>query len=132
MTTDSDARSVQRRLDTLAAAALSVDDPSLLVIAEAREAVQRLVLELTYRKRGHQRRAKGAGRRTHSSLAAQIVSATSPLAERLSLDLRPGLAEMTAHLRKDHRHRSHPKWASCRNGHAVFAVPSGVKAHMTS
>ncbi len=76
MTTDSDARLVQRRLDTLAAAALSVDDPSLLVIAEAREAVQRLVVELTYRKRGHQRRAKGPGRRSHPSLAAQIVRAT--------------------------------------------------------
>ncbi len=58
-----DARSVQRRLDTLAATALSVDDPSLPLIAEGREAVQRLVVELTYRERGKQRRAKGTGRR---------------------------------------------------------------------
>ncbi len=58
-----DARSVQRRLDTLAATALAVDDPSLPQIAVAREAVQRLVVELAYRERGEQRRAKGAGRR---------------------------------------------------------------------
>ena len=53
-----DARSVQRRLDTPAAAALAADDPSLPRIAVAREAVQRLVVELTYRERGEQRRAK--------------------------------------------------------------------------
>ena len=58
-----DARSVQRRLDTPAATALAADDPSLPRIAVAREAVQRLVVELTYRERGEQRRAKGAGRR---------------------------------------------------------------------
>lgn len=57
-----DARSVQRRLDALAATALSVDDPSLPLIAEARAAVQRLVVELTYRERRQQRRAKGTGR----------------------------------------------------------------------
>ena len=58
-----DARSVQRRLDTLAATALAIDDPSLPQIAVAREAVQQLVIELTYRERGELRRAKGAGRR---------------------------------------------------------------------
>ncbi len=58
-----DARSVQRRLDTLAATALAIDDPSLPQIAVAREAVQRLVVELAYRERGELRRAKGAGRR---------------------------------------------------------------------
>ncbi|MHB1525882.1 MAG: hypothetical protein ACYCZN_06350 [Candidatus Dormibacteria bacterium] len=57
-----DARSVQRRLDTLAATALATDDASLPRIAEAREAVGRLVIELTFRERGEQRRAK-AGRR---------------------------------------------------------------------
>lgn len=57
-----DARSVQRRLDTLAATALAIDDPSLSLIAEARGAVERLVIELTYRERGAQRRAK-VGRR---------------------------------------------------------------------
>ncbi len=55
-----DTRSVQRRLDTLVAAALAGDDPSLPQIAVAREAVQRLVGELTYRERGEQRQAKGA------------------------------------------------------------------------
>ena len=58
-----DARSVQRRLDTLAATALAIDDPSLPQIAVAREAVQQLVIELSYRERGELRRAKGAGRR---------------------------------------------------------------------
>lgn len=58
-----DARSLQRRLDTLAASALAIDHPSLPRIAEAREAVQRLVIELTFRERGEQRQAK-AGRRT--------------------------------------------------------------------
>jgi len=58
-----DARSVQRRLDALAAAALAIDDPSLPRIAEAKDVVQRLVVELTYRERGEQRRAKTAGRR---------------------------------------------------------------------
>lgn len=53
-----DARSVQRRLDALAAAALAIDDPTLPRIAEARGAVERLVVELTYRKPGAQRRAK--------------------------------------------------------------------------
>jgi hypothetical protein len=57
-----DARSVQRRLDTLAATALAIDDPSLPQIAVAREAVQQLVIELTYRERSEQRRAR-AGRR---------------------------------------------------------------------
>jgi len=58
-----DARSVQRRLDTLAGTALAIDDPSLPSIAEARAAVDRLVFELAYRQRGDQRRTKAAGRR---------------------------------------------------------------------
>lgn len=58
-----DARSVQRRLDALAAAALAVDDPELPLITEARAAVERLVVEFSYRERNEQRRAKPAGRR---------------------------------------------------------------------
>ncbi len=57
-----DARSVQRRLDALAATALAIDDPGLPQIAVAREAVQRLVVALTYRERGEQRRAKAERR----------------------------------------------------------------------
>ena len=53
-----DARSVQRRLDTLEATALSVEDPSLPLIAEARAAVHHLVIELTYREQNEQRRAR--------------------------------------------------------------------------
>lgn len=52
MTTDRDARSIQRRVDTLAAAALTMDDPSRPRIAEARGAGERLVIELTYRQLG--------------------------------------------------------------------------------
>ncbi len=58
-----DARSVQRRLDTLAATALAVDDPGLPLIAEARAAVERLVVELAYRQRREQRRVRTPGRR---------------------------------------------------------------------
>ena len=58
-----DARSVQRRLETLATTALAIDDPSLPRIAEARAAVERLVFELAYRQRGDQRRVKAAGGR---------------------------------------------------------------------
>jgi hypothetical protein len=58
-----DARSVQRRLDALAAAALAVDDPNMPLIAEARAAVERMVVAFSYRERNEQRRAKSAGRR---------------------------------------------------------------------
>ena len=54
---------MQRRLDALAAAALAVDDPALPLIAEAKAAVERLVVEFSYRERKEQRRAKSAGRR---------------------------------------------------------------------
>ncbi|HVC39878.1 MAG TPA: hypothetical protein VNH20_07920 [Candidatus Dormibacteraeota bacterium] len=53
-----DARSVQRRLEVLAATAMALDDSSLPRIAECREAVQRLVIELSFRERGEQRRSK--------------------------------------------------------------------------
>ena len=58
-----DARLVQRRLDTLAAAALAMDDPAQPQIAEARDAVERLVIELAYRERSEQHRAKTVRRR---------------------------------------------------------------------
>jgi hypothetical protein len=54
-----DARSVQRRLDVLAAMAQAMEDPSLLRIAEARA----VVMELSYRQQGEQRRAKAPRRR---------------------------------------------------------------------
>ncbi|MHB1526767.1 MAG: hypothetical protein ACYCZN_10895 [Candidatus Dormibacteria bacterium] len=41
-----DARSVQRRLNTLAAAVIVIDDPSLPRITAAEDAVERLVVEL--------------------------------------------------------------------------------------
>jgi hypothetical protein len=47
------------------ATALAMDDPSLPRIAEAKEAVERLVIELTYRERGEQRRAKAGRRQVH-------------------------------------------------------------------
>lgn len=50
-----DARSVQRRLDALMATAAAGSDPSLARVAEAREAVERLVLELTFRHHGERR-----------------------------------------------------------------------------
>ncbi len=58
-----DARSVQRRLDVLMATAMAVEDPSLARIVESRSAVERLVLELSYRQRGEQRRTRPGGRR---------------------------------------------------------------------
>lgn len=51
-----DARLVQRRLDVLMTTAAASDDPSCGRIAEAREAVERLVLELTFRQHGNRRR----------------------------------------------------------------------------
>ncbi len=58
-----DARSMQRRLDTLMSKAMAVDDPCLDRVVEARSAVERLVLELSYRHRGEQRRGRPGGRR---------------------------------------------------------------------
>lgn len=58
-----DARSVLRRVDTLAATAMAVDDPSLPVIAEVRGASERLVMLLGRRQQTEQRSAKQAARR---------------------------------------------------------------------
>ncbi len=58
-----DARSVQRRVDTLAAAVHSVDDARLPLIAKARAAVHRILVELIYLERSEQQRARAAGRR---------------------------------------------------------------------
>ncbi|MHB1500317.1 MAG: hypothetical protein ACYCYK_03980 [Candidatus Dormibacteria bacterium] len=59
-----DARSVRRRLDVLLAVAIAADDPSRARIAEAEEAVERLVVELTFRQRGDRRPARGRLRRS--------------------------------------------------------------------
>ena len=58
-----DARAVLRRLDILASAAIAADDPAILLIAEARETVERLVTQLGRRGQMQQRRAREAVRR---------------------------------------------------------------------
>jgi hypothetical protein len=58
-----DARSVLRRVDTLARTAGAVDDPSLPVIAEVQSATERLVNVLGRRQQTGQRSAKQAARR---------------------------------------------------------------------
>jgi transcription initiation factor TFIIIB Brf1 subunit/transcription initiation factor TFIIB len=58
-----DARSVQRRLDVLLAMAMAAEDASLPRIAEARDAVERLVSELTFREQVERRQARQAVRR---------------------------------------------------------------------
>lgn len=49
------ARSVQRRLDGLRSSATAAGDPSLDRIAEAADAVDRVVVELSFRERGERR-----------------------------------------------------------------------------
>ena len=58
-----DARSVLRRIDTLAATASAADDPSLPLIAEVRSGAERLVTSLTRRQQSEQRGMKQATRR---------------------------------------------------------------------
>jgi len=58
-----DARAVLRRLDVLAATAIAVDDPAILLIAEARDTVERLVTQLGRRGQVQQRQAREAVRR---------------------------------------------------------------------
>jgi hypothetical protein len=58
-----EARAVLRRLDILAAVAIAADDPAVLLIAEARETVERLVIQLGRRGQVQQRRAREAVRR---------------------------------------------------------------------
>lgn len=58
-----DARAVLRRLDTLAATALAINDPSLRDIAALRDACDRLVSRLAHREQSLQRRARDAVRR---------------------------------------------------------------------
>jgi hypothetical protein len=58
-----EARSVQRRLDKLAAAAAGEDSTALAQLAEARDAVERLVDRLARQERTQQRRANEARRR---------------------------------------------------------------------
>jgi hypothetical protein len=56
----SDARAVLRRIDKLAAAASSVDDPALPQIDEVRSAAERLVTQLGRRQQTEQRQMKQA------------------------------------------------------------------------
>jgi len=58
-----DARSVLRRVDTLAKTASTADDPSLPVIAEVQSATERLVTLLGRRQQTVQRSAKQGARR---------------------------------------------------------------------
>jgi len=58
-----DARAVLRRLDILASVAIAADDPAVLLIAEARETVERLVTQLGRRSQVQQRQAREAVRR---------------------------------------------------------------------
>jgi|GEM_PF-6197130 hypothetical protein len=55
-----EARSIQRRLDLLARSADAAQDLSLERVAEAQEAVGRLVLELTFRHRGERLRVRAS------------------------------------------------------------------------
>ena len=54
------ARAVLRRLDTLAAQASALDNPSLPRIEEARTVITRLVSEYGHRQQAEQRRARAA------------------------------------------------------------------------
>jgi hypothetical protein len=58
-----EARAVQRRLDKLAAAAAGEDSTTLAQLAEARDAVERLVDRLARQERTQHRRANEARRR---------------------------------------------------------------------
>jgi hypothetical protein len=58
-----DARAVLRRIDTLSATALAVDDPVLPAIAELRVSAERLVAQLAHREQAQQRQARQAVRR---------------------------------------------------------------------
>jgi hypothetical protein len=57
-----DARSVLRRIDVLASVAIAADDPAILLIAQARETVERLVTQLGRRDQVQQRQARAAMR----------------------------------------------------------------------
>jgi hypothetical protein len=59
-----DARSVLRRVDTLARTARAGDDPSLPVITDIQSAAERLVNLLSRRQQTEQRSRKQAARRT--------------------------------------------------------------------
>jgi hypothetical protein len=58
-----DARSLLRRVDTLAKTAGASDDPSLPAIAEVRSATERLVMLLGHRQQTERRSVKQAARR---------------------------------------------------------------------
>ena len=58
-----DARAVLRKLDTLTATAMAINDPSLREIAALRDACGRVVSRLAHREQSLQRRARDAVRR---------------------------------------------------------------------
>ena len=58
-----DARAVLHRLDILASVAIAADDPAIMLIALARETVERLVTQLGHRGQVQQRQAREAVRR---------------------------------------------------------------------
>jgi hypothetical protein len=60
-----DARSVLRRLDALMAVARAGGDSSLPTIAMARETVENLVAQLTFREQTEQRQARQSLRHLH-------------------------------------------------------------------
>ena len=57
-----DARALLRKLDTLAATAMAINDPSLRDIAALRDGCGRLVSRLVHREQSLQRRARDAVR----------------------------------------------------------------------
>jgi hypothetical protein len=58
-----EARSVLRRLDTLTAQAMAMEDDTVPRLAEARDALERVVWQLAHRQVAEQRRARAAVRR---------------------------------------------------------------------
>ena len=57
-----DARAVLRKLDTMAATSMAINDPSVRDIAALRDAGDRLVSRLAHREQSLQRRARDAVR----------------------------------------------------------------------
>ena len=58
-----DARAVLRHLDVLASVAIAAEDPAIVLIAQARETVERLVGQLGHRGHAQQRQARATVRR---------------------------------------------------------------------
>lgn len=58
-----EARSVLRRLDTLTAQAMAMEDDTVPLMAEARAPLEHVVRQLTWRQEGEHRRARPGARR---------------------------------------------------------------------